>query len=109
MNNKGQALVESIFILPLSLMFFIFIVYYLLYFTIEIAIDDALESRLLCAIQKRSDCESQFQSQIQHLPVQVIDHRLQQNNNLYSLRFEGRALHFFKIKKTRILNYETRI
>lgn len=109
MNNKGQALVEALLLLPLSLMFFIFIVYYLLYFTIEISIDDALESRLLCAIQKRSDCESQFQNHINNLPVQVIDHHLQQNNNLYSFRFEGRVLRFFKIKKTRTLNYETRI
>ncbi len=108
-NNRGQVFIESILILPVCLLGFIYIIYVLLFFTVEIAIDDALESRLICEIQSKASCQHQLARHLQYLPITEINLQFNQIGSKGTVTFDGRVLHFFQIKKARSLNYETRI
>lgn len=108
-NKKGQALIESVLILPISILFFIYTVQVLIYFSIEISIDDALENYLLCQIQSRSDCQKNLNEHFIQLKLKNIKINYSKRGNLYRIELESNVLNIFNIKKTRELNYAKKI
>lgn len=105
-NNKGQALIESVIILPISILFFIYVVQVFIYFSMELAIDDSLEDFIFCKIQAKADCENYLSRRLEDLRVQKTAYRYRQVNNEHSIYLEATALRIFQIKKERRLNYE---
>ncbi len=108
-NNRGQALFEAVLMVPITILFFIYIIEILLYLTVEIAVDDAMESSLLCQIQQSENCKIRFQQTLDQLPLSKINYRFTQNGALYEVEIEARALRIFHIKKERRINYDTKI
>lgn len=105
-NNKGQALIESVIILPLSILFFIYVIQVFIYFSLELAIDDNLEDLIFCKMQKQNLCEYNFEARLYDLNIQTISKKYHFSASEYSVYLEARVLNIFKIKKERRLNYE---
>ena len=108
-NNKGQALIESVLILPLSMLFLLYVCQVLIYFSVEFSIDDALEDFLFCQVQKKWRCEHLMKDHLSHLPLVGSAYNFNKSGNTYSIYFETTALRLFKIKKERSLNYAVEI
>lgn len=108
-NNKGQALIESVLVTPILILFFIYLVQALLYLTVEIAIDDALENLILCEVQNKTQCTSQFYQNTSLLPLKDSMLQFRKNEPIYEVSLKTTVLHLFKIEKKRQLNYVTQI
>lgn len=108
-NSKGQALIEASMILPLALLFFIYLFHVLMYLNVELAIDDALENYLLCEVQKKWDCQKDLKQDLVSLPMSDIQFKTYHRKNLYQIEFSGQVLRFFHIQKSREFKYETQL
>lgn len=108
-NSKGQAFIESLLILPVSLLVVFYLVYLLLFMTLQIAIDDALESYLLCSLQNKTTCTQTFQQNLAYLPLAHTSYQLTKNQDTYTVDFESQIFRLIQIRKQRTLNYETKI
>jgi hypothetical protein len=108
-SNRGQALIESVLILPLSILFLIYVSQVFIYFSVELSIDDAMEDFLFCKVQNKIICEENFKNHLAHLPVVDSHFKSQNSKFVYSLNLETTALRIFNIQKTRTLNYSLQI
>ena len=102
-------MIEALMIIPMTLLFLIYMVQVLLYLTVELAIDDAMENYALCAVQSKSNCRTQFESELGQLPLTKTRFQFNQQGFTYRVDLEAQALKIFHIQKTRLLSYETKI
>lgn len=108
-NEKGQAIFESLLIMPLCILFFIYVVQVLLYFTIEIGIDQTMEDYLLCEVQKRNHCQTRFEKSLADLPLSQTSFNIKCIPPNYTLQLTTTVLKVFSIKKIHHLKYELQI
>lgn len=108
-NQKGQGMLETVMIIPLSILFLMYVVQFMLYLTVELAVDDAMESFVLCEVQSKTTCESQFNFELGHLPLTKLRYHFNRQGTSYKIDLEAKALKIFRIQKTRLISYETKI
>lgn len=108
-NQKGQGLIETVMIIPLAILFLIYIIQFMLYLTVELAIDDAMESFVLCEVQSKTTCQTQFEQELAHLPLTKISYQFNKQGPTYKIDLDAKALTFFHIQKTRLISYDTKI
>lgn len=108
-NNRGQALIESVLTIPIFILFFVYLIQALLFLTVELAIDDALENYLLCEAQSKTYCTSQFYQNSSFLNLEKSTLQLHRSGSIYEVTLQATVLQIFQIKKKRQLSYETKI
>ena len=108
-NQNGQGRIEAVMISPLAILFLIYVIQLMLYLTVELAIDDAMESFVLCEVQAKPTCQKQFQEEVAHLPVTKINYQFNKLGTNYKIDFEAQVLKIFHIQKTRLISYDTKI
>lgn len=108
-NQKGQGMIESVMIIPLAILFMIYTVQLLLYLTVEIAIDDAIENFALCQVQSKPLCQSLFTEELNKLPLRKIQFHFNHQGSIYTIQLQAEALRIFHFRKIRTLKYETQI
>jgi hypothetical protein len=101
--------IEALMIIPMTLLFLIYVVQVLLYLTVELAIDDAMENYALCAVQAKTHCRSGFEHELKYLPLTQTRFHFNQQGITYKIDLETQALKIFHIQKTRQLSYDTKI
>ncbi len=89
-NQKGQALIEALGFLTLILCGSLFLLAVLYQSALEIAVDDQLESFLICQIQDKATCESDLNRHLSELQVKVLRYnkRNLQNHFFVELEYE---------------------
>ncbi|MBC7458582.1 MAG: hypothetical protein H7235_09905 [Bdellovibrionaceae bacterium] len=108
-NQKGQGLLETVMIIPLAILFLIYVVQFMLYLTVELAVDDAMESFVLCEVQFKPTCPTRFEQELGHLPLTKIRYQFNNQGITYKIDLEAQALKIFHIQKTRLISYDTKI
>lgn len=108
-NQKGQGMLETVMIIPIAILFLMYVVQFMLYLTVELAVDDAMESFVLCEVQSKTTCETQFNTELGHLPLTKIIYQFNKQGTTYKVDLEARALKIFHIQKTRLISYDTKI
>lgn len=87
-NQKGQALIEALGFLTLTLCGSLLLLAVLYQSTLEIAVDDQLESFLICQIQGKSTCESDLQDNLRQLKITVLRQNTQNLQSRFSIEIE---------------------
>ncbi len=108
-NQKGQGFLETVMIIPLAILFLIYVVQFMLYLTVELAVDDAMESYVLCEVQMKSNCQKHFEQDLSHLPLSKTRFQFNQQGTTYKIDLEAQALKIFHFQKTRLIDYDTKI
>lgn len=76
MNQKGQAMIETLAVSSITIFFFIKLIQLGLQIRYEVIFDDLIEETLICKFQKQSDCVSKLKNKLNDLhfsEIQVID------------------------------------
>lgn len=104
-NQRGQALLEALsvmtFLIPLSLM----MTMTLLYLVIDRTTEDYMDTALHCLISE-DYCEPEFKSQLNSLGYKLQSARAVKHGTNYSVELDGLLFDYFKVRKKRILNYD---
>jgi len=87
-NQKGQALIEALGFLALILCGSFLLLAILYQSILEIAVDDQMESFLICRIQNKERCESDFDSNLKKLRILAIRKIPRHSQNRYSIEVE---------------------
>ncbi len=77
MNQKGQALTESLILLSICTLCSVKFIQLGLHFISQIVVEDLMEQALICKLQKKQNCTLIFGKKLNDLnykSVQVIDH-----------------------------------
>jgi hypothetical protein len=108
-NQKGQGFLETVMIIPLAILFLIYVVQFMLYLSVELAVDDAMESYVLCEVQNKLDCQKHFEKELSYLPLTKTRFQFNQQGTTYKIDLEAQALKIFHFQKTRLIDYETKL
>jgi len=108
-NQKGQGFLETVMIIPIFILFLMYAVQFMLYLTVELAVDDAMESFVLCEVQSKPTCTRQFEEELGHLPLSKTRYQFNKQGTTYKIDLEAKALKVFNIRKTRLIAYDTQI
>ncbi len=76
MNQKGQAVIESVILLTICTVVSVTFIQLGLHLFSEIVVEDLLEQTLICKLQKQSDCTAKLKKKLHDLnytAVTVID------------------------------------
>ncbi len=108
-NQRGQGMLETVMIIPMAILFLIYVIQFMLYLTVELAVDDAMESFVLCQVQTKTNCTKEFETELNHLPLTQIRYQFNKQGTTYKIDLESKALKIFNFQKTRLLSYDTKI
>lgn len=108
-NQKGQGMLETVMIIPMAILFLMYVIQFMLYLTVELAVDDAMESFVLCEVQSKTTCMKQFEFELGHLPLTKTRYQFNKQGTTYKIDLEAKALKIFNIHKTRLIAYDTKI
>lgn len=108
-NQKGQGMLETVMIIPMAILFLMYVIQFMLYLTVELAVDDAMESFVLCEVQSKTTCTQQFEIELGHLPLTKTRYQFNKQGTTYKIDLEAKALKIFNIHKTRLIAYDTKI
>lgn len=76
MNQKGQAMIETIVVSSITIFFCIQLIRLGLQIRYEVIFDDLIEETLICKFQKESNCTNKLKNKLNDLhfsQIQVID------------------------------------
>lgn len=105
-NNKGQALVEAIFLTTVfcSGLFFVLAVFHTQ--MVSIAVDDAIETYFFCQIQKNKFCKNSLDNTLNNLKLKKIKTHEDILNTTYEITVEADTNYRYQINKTRRLQFD---
>ena len=109
LNQKGQGLIETIFILPWLLIIFIFIFEVIFFLNIELAIDNLLDNYLICRMEENFSCAEKNQKKLSDLPIRIRNFDYHGSKSYFKIQISFKAMNMIEVSKTRELNFEKKL
>lgn len=99
-NQKGQALLESLAVLTVAGLLIILFMHYGLRTLHELALSEIMENRLLCELENANHCEIQMTTELKKIQFKMESSALSKNSSTIQLKLTGQILTKFNMERT---------
>lgn len=104
-NKKGQVALEGLIALMLTVPLSLVFVFSILFISLDVCINDILDSFLFCKVQNKENCESNFKESliIQKIKERKVTYRryTTTHGDVYQVRIRGLILNQYHYTKER--------
>jgi hypothetical protein len=109
MNNRGQAMIESLFIGIILILGLVFFLKAFVKVQKKMLVDELIEEALICLVQNKSTCINTFQKQLRDQGFSNIFLQTQKNQKKWILHFRATSSFNEKFDQESELDYETQL
>jgi len=98
-NKKGQAVIESIFVLAITVPLILFLLHYFILQINLIALDELVEMRLICELSNEVNCQEIFENKVAELKIKNLQSKLIKKNHLFIFSLQGEQTSEIKLER----------
>lgn len=98
-NQKGQALIESLAILALAGFLLLLFMQYGLRSIHELALSEIMESRLICELENATHCEINMATELKNIQFKTESAILNKTDSFIQLKLRGQLFEQFNLER----------